>query len=217
MRQLQRASGFDLHASGLLEVLRERVDPATRLLHEETDRLYHRYYGSHLAALFPGATGALLAGGPAPHALLRQNSLRFIGGTLGGRPLRELGAAELRSAFERYNVGQLLCWSRLARERFATLPWLRPIGSYEGFTLYRVEAPSSWFLAGSGALERVGRRLHLTQLQPEQGSVVLKWHWLETLRSRPPRALVPQPVEGSPEPFLRVIDPPPELWIGEQP
>jgi hypothetical protein len=214
---LERASGFRAHAAGLLAFLRERVDPRTRLLHEETDREQHRYYGSHLAALFPGATGALLAGGPAPHALVRENALRFIGGTLAGMPLYDLGDPELRAQLDRYNVGQILCWSRIAQARFAAIPWLDFEASYDRFRLYRVRDPAGWFARGAGELERVGRRLHLRGVEGEDGAAVLRFHYQPTLRSRPPRALGPQPIEGSGLAFIRIDDPPAELWIGEEP
>jgi hypothetical protein len=59
--QLERDAGTDTQAPALLDWLREQTDSEGRILHEETDRLSHRYYGSHLAALMPRETGRLLA------------------------------------------------------------------------------------------------------------------------------------------------------------
>ncbi len=215
--QLERESGFEARAAGLLAFLHSHAEPGSRLLHEETERLHHRYYGSHLAALFPGWTGALLAGGPAPHALVRQNTLRFIAGSWRGRRLAAVSDAELRRDFDLYNVGRVLCFSAAARQRFSALSWLERIGSYDHFALYRSRLPPSWFLQGQGQLEVQGRRVRLRALAPEDGAVALKLQWLETLRSEPPRRLAPHPVAGVPEAFLRVLDPPGELWIGEPP
>jgi hypothetical protein len=214
---LESESGLRDRGPGLLAFLRERIDPRTRLLHEETDRDQHRYYGAHLAALFPGATHALLAGGPAPHALVRENRLRFIGGTLSGTPLHDIGERELRARLDRYNVGQILCWSRIAKQRFDAISWLDREASYDRFGLYRVRDPAGWFARGAGQLERVGRRLHLSDVAAEDGVAVLRVHYHASLRSRPERSLRPAPIEGSDLAFLEIDAPPAELWIGEQP
>ena len=51
----------------------------------------------------------------------------------------------------------------------------------------------------------------------DQGTVILKYHWLETLRSEPPRELRPVSLLGDPVPFISVIDPPRSLLIYNAP
>jgi hypothetical protein len=215
--QLERSAGTDTLAPALLDWLREQTDSAGRLLHEETDRSSHQYYGSHLAALMPLRTGRLLAGGPAPHALVVENSLRFIAGTLRGRPLARFRDEELRELFARYNVRFVLCWSAPGKRRLARLAGSTPVGVYDKFALFRLETPPSWFLQGRGRLEVRGRRIALSDLEPEDGAVAIKFHWLETLRTDPPRPLEPFPVAGEPAPFLRVRDVPESLEIYDAP
>ncbi|MFI5215827.1 MAG: hypothetical protein ACHQ3O_04725 [Candidatus Limnocylindria bacterium] len=215
--QLERDAGTDTKGPALLDWLRDQTDSEGRILHEETDRLSHRYYGSHLAALMPLHTGRLLAGGPAPHALLVENSLRFIAGTLRGRPVSGWGDDDLHPLLALYNVRYVLCWSAPARRRLTNLAGATPVGVYDVFELFRLETPPSWFLQGSGRLEVRGRRIALSELAPEGGAVAIKFHWLETLRTDPPRTLEPFPVEGEPAPFLRVLDPPESLVIYDAP
>jgi hypothetical protein len=215
--QLERSAGTDTQAPALLDWLREQTDASGRLLHEETDRLSHQYYGSHLPALMPLRTGRLLAGGPAPHAHVVENSLRFIAGTLRGRPVSSWSDESLHELLARYNVRWVLCWSEAARQRMARLPRATSVGVYDKFQLFRLETPPSWFFEGRGRLEVHGRRIALSELEPEQGSVAIKFHWLETLRTDPPRPLEPYPVEGEPAPFLRVRDVPASLVIYDAP
>ena len=47
--------------------------------------------------------------------------------------------------------------------------------------------------------------------------MAIKFHWLETLRTDPPRPLEPFPVAGEPAPFLRVRDVPESLVIYDAP
>ena len=215
--QLERSAGTDTQAPAMLDWLREQTDSNGRLLHEETDRLSHQYYGSHLAALMPLRTGRLLAGGPAPHALVVENSLRFIAGSLRGRPLAGWSDDDLHELLARYNVRYVLCWSAPAKRRLARLTQATPIGVYDKFALFRLETPPSYFLQGRGRLEVRGRRIALSELEPEDGAVAIKFHWLETLRTDPPRPLEPFPVAGEPAPFLRVRDVPESLEIYDAP
>jgi hypothetical protein len=215
--QLERDAGTDTRAPALLDWLREQTDSEGRILHEETDRLSHRYYGSHLAALMPRETGRLLAGGPAPHALVVENSLRFIAGTLRGRPLAGWSDDDLQQQLALYNVHWVLCWSPPARRRMERLAHATRVGVHDQFALYRLETPASYFLQGRGRLEVRGRRIALSQLEPEDGAVAIKFHWLETLRTDPPRPLEPFPVAGEPAPFLRVRDVPESLEIYDAP
>ena len=215
--QLERSAGTDTQAPALLDWLREQTDGEGRLLHEETDRLSHQYYGSHLAAVIPLRTGRLLAGGPAPHAHVAENSLRFIARTLRGRPINDWKDEELHQQLARYNVRWVLCWSPAAKQRFRRLSQATSAGVYDKFELFRLETPPSWFFEGHGRLEVQGRRILLSELEPEQGAVAIKFHWLETLRTDPPRPLEPYPVEGEPAPFVRVRDVPASLVIYDAP
>jgi hypothetical protein len=215
--QLERSAGTDTQAPALLAWLRDQTDSEGRILHEETDRLSHQYYGSHLAAVIPLRTGRLLAGGPAPHAHVVENSLRFIARTLRGRPINAWSDGELHEQLARYNVRWVLCWSPAAKQRFARLPQSTSVGVYDKFQLFRLETQPSWFFQGGGRLQIRGRRIVLSQLEPEQGAVAIMFHWLETLRTDPPRPLEPYPVEGEPAPFLLVRDAPARLEIYDAP
>jgi hypothetical protein len=214
---LQDSQGYTRHAAAFAAWLRQQTDASGRLLHEETDRDSHQYYGSHLAALLPELTGRELAGGPAPYPLLVHDVLRFIAGSYRGQPLAAVDAGVLARDFSLYNVRWVLVWSEAARRRFDALPFAERASAYDKFTLYRITLPASWFLQGSGRVERDGRRLRLSQLVPADGRVTLKYHWLESLRSIPPRTLVPQRVDGDPVPFISIADPPPELVIEDDP
>jgi hypothetical protein len=165
----------------------------------------------------PLRTGRLLAGGPAPHALVVENSLRFIAGTLRGRPLAGWSDDALHEQLARYNVRYVLCWSAPAKRRLTRLARSIPVGVYDKFALFRLETPPSYFLQGRGRLEVRGRRIVLSELEPEDGAVAIKFHWLETLRTDPPRPLEPFPIEGEPAPFLRVRDVPESLEIYDAP
>jgi hypothetical protein len=211
--KLEEREGFTDHGMALIEWLRENTDASGRILHEETNRKTHQYYGSHTPAWVPYYTGRELAGGPAPHALLKHNFLRFIAGTFRGQPIQKIDVGTLSSYFSLYNVRWVLCWKRSTDRFFDRLPIATRIAEFDKFALYRIEIPPSYFLRGSGRVEVQGHRIALRDVTPEDGVVAIKYHWLESLRTDPPRAIEPLYALDDPIPFISVKDPPRELVI----
>jgi hypothetical protein len=210
---LEQREGFSERGMALIEWLRENTDGTGRILHEETNRKAHQYYGSHMPAWIPYYTGRELAGSPAPHALLKHNFLRFVAGTFRGEPIREVDASTLSSYFSLYNVRWVLCWQRPTKRRFDHLSFATHVGEFDKFALFRIEIPPSYFLRGSGRVEVQGYRIVLRDVEPEEGVVAIKYHWLESLRTDPPRTIEPLYALDDPIPFISVKDPPRELVI----
>jgi len=210
---LEKREGFSKHGMALIEWLGKNTDSSGRILHEETDRDSHQYYGTHLPAWIPYYTGREMAGGPAPHALLAHNFLRFIAGTLRGKPIQSFDVDTLSSYFSLYNVRWVLCWKPSTLRYFDHLPLAARIGKYDKFVLYRIELPPSYFLRGAGTLEVRGQRIFLRNLQPDGGSVAIKYHWLESLRTDPARTIEPRFELDDPVPFISLKNPPRELVI----
>jgi len=211
--ELQHREGYDPTGRGLLYWLAQHTDASGRLLHEETDRLSHRYYGAHLPALIPLVAGVPLAGGPAPHALVKNNYLRFIAGTFRGKRLGRVDKAEMSRHLALYNVQWVLCWSPAAKQYFERHPRVSPLATYDKFALFKVELEPTYFAAGSGVITARENRLELEQIVPENGAITLKYHWLETLRTDPPRRIETARFLDDPVPFIVVHDPPRSLVI----
>jgi len=210
---LEAREGFSENGMALIEWIGANTDSSGRILHEETDRESHQYYGTHMPGWIPYYTGRAMAGGPAPHALLAHNFLRFIAGTLRGRPIQDFDVETLSSYFSLYNVRWVLCWKRSTLRYFDRSPLATRVGKFDKFVLYRVELSPSYFLRGSGTLEVRGGRIQLRGLEPDDGSVAIKYHWLESLRTDPPVTIEPRFELDDPVPFISLRNPPRELAI----
>jgi hypothetical protein len=212
--ELERTEGLTEHGMALIEWVRDNTDSKGRILHEETDhRKSHQYYGSHLPSWIPLYTGRELAGSPAPHALLQHNFLRFIAGTLRDEPLRRIDAKTLTSYFSLYNVRWVLAWKLSTKRYLIRLPDAKPVGNFDKFTLFLIEIPPSFFLRGSGSIQVEESRIRLGDVTPDDGVVAIKYHWLETLRTDPPRAIKPLYMLDDPVPFISVENPPRDFVI----
>ncbi|MCH2170871.1 hypothetical protein MK489_08805 [Myxococcota bacterium] len=211
--ELQNRNQTEHLGHGLIRWLGQRADTRGRLLHEETDRLSHRYYGAHLPALIPMKTGIPLAGGPAPHALLTHNHLRFIAGTFRGRRLGQTPFDEMSEYMTAYNVRWVLAWSPVGKRYFERHPHVTTVGSFDKFQLFRVDDEPNWFSRGRGVLTVSPNHIELREVVPERGAITLKFHWLESLRTDPPREIVPVHQLEDPVPFISVLDPPEDFVI----
>ncbi|NRA00819.1 MAG: hypothetical protein HRU01_30395 [Myxococcales bacterium] len=211
--ELESRAGYDAVGRGLLDWLRARTDASGRLLHEETDRLSHRYYGTHMPALIPLEAGVPLANGPAPHALLKNNYLRFIAGTFRGRRLGQVAFDEMSNHLALYNVRWVLTWSPAAGQYFGRHPAMRPVGSYDKFTLFEVRGSPSYVMHGRANVEASPNRIALSKVATDDGVVMLKFHWLESLRTDPPREITPVMQLDDPVPFIQITDPPAEIVV----
>ena len=88
-----------------------------------------------------------------------------------------------------------------------------PLATYDKFTLYRVEIEPTYFAVGSGTVTARANRLELDHVEPRDGAITLKYHWLESLRTDPPRTIETVSFLDDSVPFIRVLDPPRRLVI----
>lgn len=226
-------AGLSGEAQGLVALLGKRVDPEHRLLLEDSAWEYpeanwvenlaepgHHYFGTHLPSLLPELTGLELVNGAyvgAPY--IRHQVVRFETRVLDGRPVAEWSADELRALFDRYAIGAVLVWSDEARGALARHSDLvEAHGGLGRFTLFRVRAPSSRFLTGSGRVVATSLdRIELADLVPAEGRVVIRYHYDPLLRADPPVAIERVPIEGDPIGFVALQDPPPRVRLGFRP
>lgn len=125
-----------------------------------------------------------------------------------GVPARSV--AELEAYLERYAVAAVV-----VDGAFGPLDVMRealdPAGAIGGVRIYRPKRTPSYFAAGSG---RVEQSLNLLRVSEAKGDeVVLRFHWLDTLRCRPGCTLERAETPGVRMGFLRVKNPPPEFDI----
>ncbi|MFN7954846.1 MAG: hypothetical protein U0610_24180 [bacterium] len=230
--ELPLRAGIEGEAAGLVTLLEHEVDPAQRLLvedsaweHPEADWLVnlegpgHHYFGTHLPTLLPELIGRELVNGAyVGRPFVRHQVVEFESRILDGRPIAAWPASELDALFRRYAIGHVLVWSREARAALeARAELLEPDGVLGELALFRVRAPSSRFLAGSGRIESTLDRIELSELVPENGRVVLRYHFDRELAASPPVRLERFPIDGDPIGFVALIDPPPRVRLGFHP
>jgi hypothetical protein len=170
------------------------------------------YYTSH-QVLGTGPSASVLRADEATKFVPRRGVLEPM---LFGEPVASWGLAELKKKIELYNVRYVIAVSLHARSRLDRYPELfRPAGAFdppEGdpynknestFRLYEVLGiESSYFLQGHGVV--AAKRDLLSITQASSGRIVLKYHWIPTLRASDGINLSAFQVPGASAPFIAI-------------
>jgi len=120
-----------------------------------------------------------------------------------GRRLREIKEAELASYLDLYHIQTVAVRSESSKkglDGFSTL--LNPFHEVNQFKIYKVHQKSSWFYEGEGQVSCEMDKLKISGVRP--GRHILKFHWIQTLKSTPPLPLKPEFLKEDPFPFISV-------------
>ncbi len=114
-----------------------------------------------------------------------------------------LAEAELAGFLDTYNIGYVVSWNEdpktyLKHRMFSVM---KTIGK---FNVYRVNMRSSYFLQGSGDVSATYNKISVRNAS--NGSVVLKYHWFENLKTRPELKIEPYRTHDDPVGFIRVYN-----------
>jgi hypothetical protein len=194
-------------------LVRRFTSTTARVLVEDSGGLsQHQYGGTHATALLPHLVAREYLLGPAPYVPLAEGQLVLTEGSLGGRPIDGIPPAELTRYFDRYNVGWIVAWSEPSKRVFEGLANVRRIARRGKFALYAIARRHSYFLVGHGRSEAHYDRLVLDGLTPGS-TVVVAYHYLDTLRTDSGHAIHRHAHVGDPIGFIEVRDVPERLVI----
>lgn len=165
---------------------------------------------SHWAALLPLLTERPILGGLDPHGSIEHSSIGFLDEMLQGRHISTWSDRSLDEYVHRYNVGWVAAWTPATIKRFAEWSGVeRAIPMSDGGQgfLYVLKKPEHGFVLRGQAtvVQADGQRLTLADLVPENGVVVLSYHWQAGLKASPDRVQPEREPSGhDPIGFLRL-------------
>ena len=202
----------------VVDRVKTHLKPGERLLYEEGGKdlpgTADPYQRGRFSGLLPERTGVELIGGPYLHAALTTNFTQFGEGALFGKT--DWDRDDFVSHARLYRPSAILCWSPRAR-RFCranpdlvkivdddgTLLFGKVLG-FEGDTISEGET-----IKGKARVSAEAGRLVVREMSPGlDGSIVLRYHSVPSLRVRPPIPLESRREEGDPVPFIGLRPPP---------
>jgi hypothetical protein len=196
----------------VVEKLKTHVKRGERLIYEEGGKglpgIPDPFQNGRFSGLIADRLGVELLGGPYLHASLRTNFTQFGEGALFGKVDWD------RDDFVRYarlyRPSAILCWSPRARRFCRSNPDLVQIVAEDGvLVLGRVLGFEGDTIRGSAKVTAEPGRLRVSEMSAGvDGTVVLRYHSVPGLESRPPVPLEPRLEEGDPVPFIGLRPPP---------
>ncbi len=197
--------------SWVIDRVRRNVQPGERLLYEEGGKdlpgVPDPYHRGRFSGLLPDRTGVEVIGGPYLHAALTTNFTQFGEGKLFGKSDWD------REFFVRYarlyGPSAILCWSPHARRFCRANPDLIQIKEDDGTLMIgRVVGFAGATIRGEAKVEAEPGRIHVREMSPGlDGSIVLRYHFVPCLTTRPSVACEPEFLEEDPVPFIRLRPP----------
>jgi hypothetical protein len=206
------------HLRWVVDRVRRHVRPGQRLLYEEggfgLPGLPDPFAGGRYSGLLPHLVGVEVLGGPYLHAALTTNFTQFGEGKLFGQ------ARWGRAAFERYarlyRPAAIVCWTPWARAFCRAQPDLVEVLDDDGVVLIgRVVGFGGATIRGTAEVRAEPGRLWVRTGAPGlDGRIVLRYHSVPCLRSRPTGQFEAIRLEDDPVPFI-AVGPHPEPLILE--
>ena len=195
----------------ILDRIKAHAKPGQRVLYEEggfaVPGIPDPYRGGRFSGLIPSVTGVELIGGPYLHAALKTNFTQF-----GEAKLFEEADWD-RDFFVRYarlyRPSLMVCWTPRARRFCQANPDLATVVDDDGTILVaKISGFEGDAVRGAAEVTAAAGRLTVRRMVPDlDGSVVLRYHHVPSLRAHPDVPVDAQFEEGDPVPLIRIRPP----------
>jgi hypothetical protein len=191
----------------LVRVLREETTSAARILWE--DRVQPRT-ASRWPTLLPMLTDRAFVGGLDPGGIIEHSSISFVQHKLEGRPIEAWTPRQLDEYCRRYNIGWIVAWTPDVIARLRAWDGVvkeRPVEDDIPGVLFTLK-PRDFTFCLKGKAEVTHADWHhitLRNVEPDQGVVVLNFHYQAGMVAWPHRVGIERETSGQdPIGFIRL-------------
>ncbi len=195
--------------------IRQNTSSDGRILIENSDfESGHQYYGTHLPYLFPLITQREYISNYSPWADSSDSFATFFWSSLFGKNIARYAPDEAWPYMDLYNIKWIIVWSPASKRYFESAP-----DSYlfrkkiDRFYIYETNRKGSFFIKGHGKINAELNRIELTDLEPEDGKVIISYRWMKYLRTDPEMPLNKTTMLRDPGGFITLINPPKKVVI----
>ena len=197
----------------LIEWIKKNTSKDGRILLEDSCwQSRHAYWGTHLPALLPIYTNREYIGGPLPQFFMIHHFAEFHDAELFGKLINDMSSEKLKDYFELYNIKWIICFLSNSREYFDSHPEIvSKLTKIDKFYIYVVKREPNFFLQGKGTVISDYNKLYLKDVSP--GNLIIKYHWHDTLKTKPERKIEKINLMDDPVGFIKIYDAPAQIEI----
>ena len=199
----------------LISYMKNSTTNEARILLENSDfESNHQYGGGHFPYLFPHLTGREFIGNDYAFNPTWDCMISYFTGVLFQQPIEKVPPEQLKSLCDLYNIGWVICWSAESKAFFNRFPdYYTPDGAIAQFSLYRLNRKFSFFIKGGGSVKAGINRIELENLAPENGEIIIAYHWMKYFKTDPPVAMERVFYMDDPVGFIKLKNPPRSVVI----
>jgi hypothetical protein len=194
----------------VLNQLTKETDASARVLFETSAGRIHD--GGHMAGYYAYSTDREFIGGP----YTTSSFAGFRDGFIFGTPIQDLPPLKFLEYLKLYNIGWIIAHSNESKDYLKQFGSILPGASFKELQFYTVNGQHSFFMKGSGVIK--DRKHNLVSIaELSNGTVELKYHYFESLKTNPFVKMEPVYRLDDPIPFIRLVDPPRSITITLEP
>lgn len=194
--------GIGEYTTYLLEKIPRLAGKNERVLFETANGRIHD--GIHIAGYLALSTEREFIGGPYPFS----HFAGYWDGFLFGQDIRQFSDEEMLKYLDLYNVGVIIAHSEVSKKYWDNSRSARLVDEFKEIKIYaRDNNKKSFFYKGEGM--RVESKHNSIKFSSVTGDeIILKYHYIEGIKSKPEVTLEPIYLENDPNPFILIKMPP---------
>ena len=199
-------NGIGDYSEWVLNWLTRETTNSGRVLFEDlVDTTYEKVV---MSGYYAYNTNREFIGGPYPF----WHFAGFWDGFLFNKLIWQISHEDFKKYMDLYNIGWIIVYSNISKHYLDKMPDAMPVGEYKHLKVYKFERPLSYFIEGSGeVLARGHNKLVLTNLSGD--AIVLKYHFVPGLKSKPAATIIPIKIMDDPTPFIKILKPPKKILL----
>ena len=173
---------------------------------------YHPWFNGHTLTLFSLTKKREFIGSPVPHLYYKKHCdykfTTFINGHLFGKNIKDFNITNLLDYFNLYNIDLIVLVSKESKMFFSSYPQkFKFLKSLNKMDIYSVKS-TGFFIYGKGNINSDWSQIHLSDLKPYQNRIVIKYHWVNGIKTEPDVKVERVIIKDDPIGFIGLLNPP---------
>jgi hypothetical protein len=169
------------YGEGLVKKILELTDCSGRILIEDS-WLPGTYSDSFIFGVLQILTSREFIGGPYIELKIMHSFATFGDGKIFSQHIEKINIKTFMQYMQLYNIKWIFAHSKNSKNYFSSQPeYFQYIDAYKNMDIYSVNREASYFIEGSGNVRASLDRIVISNAS--QGNIIIKYHYLETLKS----------------------------------
>ena len=178
--------------------IKKHTDNSARILYEDSFRNEH-------PSLLPYYIKRQFIGGLYPKTFIKHGFVELNSWSMFDKKFSDISLAQMKNYFEYYNIKWVFAFTKEVLDLFDKYPsYLKKITRIGTVNVYEVDRKVNFFIEGNGEINADYNKIEVKNATGPE--IIIKYHWLETLKTKPELKI--EAVKGLDDPvgFIKVYN-----------